>query len=129
VPCRSPATAVSPIQGILDANTSGVLLLTVNTVDDSSGAGRRRCTNGSAVLRFTDPTGESIGTFGPMEGEFVLSAGEIEVNTSLTTTGRLDISADTLDVNASLTMGSEGYSLAMTGGTIDVAAGDTFRHY
>jgi hypothetical protein len=90
-------------QGIVDANASGVLAVSINNVQSTSSDRRWRSTAAGAKLDF------SAGSYTSMAGGLYLMAGEIEVNgTALTTAGRLEASGGTLDVNAALTMGSAG---------------------
>jgi len=116
-------------QGAVDADTSGVLLLTVSTVGDSSGSGRWEATDAGATLRFSDPSGEDIDAFGWMAGEFLLTAGAVEFNSPLSTSGRLVMSGGLLKANANVAMGDDVTAYAeVTGGAIQVAAGATFTH-
>ena len=124
-------------QGIVNANYSSggneTLLIDVGgDLNDSSGD-RWHATAAGAILRFASTIG-TIDTSGDREldGNFLISGSstaEIEINHVITTNGRLEMSDGLLDVNENFIMGSVGFPMAMTGGTIDVPAGYKFTHY
>ncbi len=136
----SPTGTTFTNSGLVHANVSGTLLLDIrgtlddgNVIVDTDDDRWQASTNASAKLEFAS----TIGTLSELEGDFVLSLGEIEINHALTTVGLLEISGDgTLDVNATTYMGQDfeqgvklARSMSATGGTLDVASSMTFTHY
>jgi len=116
-------------QGTVEANGSGTLKLAVGGTLDDSSAAQWRATAANAILKFDS----SIGTLNSLEGEFVISgssSAEIEVNQTLATTGRLNMSSGVFDLHENVTMGDGStHFMGVTGGQIVVASGKTFTHY
>lgn len=112
-------------RGIVNANASGTLLLSVSTVQSSAGNTRWQATASGGKLDF------SAGAYTNMLGGFqIANSSEIEVNTTaLNTSGGLAMASGLLDVKADLTMGDNTTNFAnITGGQVVVAAGKTFSH-
>ena len=122
---------------LVHANRSGTLYLGVGgTLDDGAvevgvDDDRWQASLSGARLWFH----EDIDTLDTLDGDFLLSAGTIEIDVVLTTLGQLVISGGTLDADATTTMGQdyiEGVQIARnmsaTGGKIEVLDGVTFTH-
>lgn len=129
--------------GIVDANdgteaSRDTLLIDVGgALDDSTTSADRWIVSANgAILEFAS----TIGTFGPLDGHFVMTTGdsssEIRIYHSVVTDGQLQMSVGTLDINPddpggsdSVTMGDDvNYYMNVTGGQIEVAADETFTH-
>ena len=123
--------------GLVRASGNGTLKIEVaGTLDDGavsvpSDDDRWQASASGATLEFAS----TIGTLNELEGDFVLSAGTIQIDHALATVGRLEISGGTLDVNATMYMGQDyivgvqpARSMSATGGTFDVASSVTFTH-
>jgi len=128
-------------QGIVEADYDGGTLLidvsgsggTVPLTD--TGVAKWRCSCGGK-LEFSNSLDDQSQPVS-LAGDFFLSGADSEIHfdaqsyvgTFFTTSGRLVMSAGLLDVDESVTMGTSITETAeITGGTIDVAAGKTFRH-
>jgi hypothetical protein len=110
--------------GRVCANSSGVLLVSAASVQSSAGNGRWQSTVCGAKLAL------AASSYANMHGGFKLIDGVIEINSPLTTSGRLEMSGGLLNVNADLAMGDDTTSFAdVTGGQVLVAAGATFIHH
>jgi hypothetical protein len=114
-------------QGFVSANANGGTLTVAvgGTVSDTStGDGNRwrvSATNGTLVFNAT-ATG-LVGNF------LVESAGVLEIDHTVTTTGRLNQSQGTVQVNGSFTLGGASHHANLTGGSIIVAATEHFVHF
>lgn len=124
--------------GIVDANTSGTLLVNVTgTTSIGGSSGDWKATANGAKLEFGGNLDDNDSDNAiSMSGDFVISnSAEIQIDelaslsSAFTTTGHLDISSGTLDSQGNVTMGSDGNPMNATGGSITVAPGMTFIHY
>lgn len=126
-------------QGIVDANSNGVLRIAVTgTLDDTAGD-RWMATAANSILSFESALG-TISTDGKLSGNFIISGAataEIENHEAgLRTEGRLEMSNGLLDVQENLTMGDDcNYLMSLTDDDatgsprIVVASGKTFTHH
>jgi hypothetical protein len=91
---------INATNGLVHANVAGTIDLNVDALDDGTNRspGNWQVSNASAFLKFS-----TAGTL--LSGNFTVSAGILDINENVTTTGDLDF----------------------TGGKIDVESGDTFQ--
>ncbi len=126
-------------QGIVNADTSGTLLVNVSGTLDDSSSGQWRASAASSLLEFGNALDDPNAALA-LVGDFFIThaSAEIQIDemTGYTgaapfflTTGHLEMSGGTLDIDENTQMGSEGESASITGGQIVVAPGMAFTHH
>jgi hypothetical protein len=121
--------------GIVNANGGDLLLIDITGTLSDNASASWKATSAGSLLEFTDSLDDHTTSIS-IYGDFQISHANAEIQidqmdnltSAFTTTGHLDMSAGLFDLNESVTMGSAGNTMNVTGGTIDLAAGMVFTH-